>query len=287
MKHYQTQQGVELTQYKLIKHFYTHLNTSNLRPERAKLTIRVQQTSNEFKSFHWNGTSVEIFLQLMENVFGIIRNSEFVDWFFFLLHESNIVGVTGMAFDLILVLGLTYPWHLLHMTASTWPSPPYFCSTKEKSGFGAHTEWVGLGPGWRNTAQDRDFTSILRTAIQLRPQFVILKVFFMGQFRVGIILKMIDRQCLLLNIKLNYKFTILMYVLIFHVELRGTVRWTLLRPASLPFSWQILMHNPHKRITCIPVIYIQQLDIKYLLNAELSLNFALLTSLIIIISLQE
>ena len=83
MKHYQTQQGVELTQYKLIKHFYTHLNTSNLRPERAKLTIRVQQTSNEFKSFHWNGTSVEIFLQLMENVFGIIRNSEFVDWFFF------------------------------------------------------------------------------------------------------------------------------------------------------------------------------------------------------------
>ena len=48
--------------------------------------------------------------------------------------------------------------------------------------------------------------------------------FFMGQFIVGIILKMIDRQCLLFNIKLKYKFTILMYVLIFHVELRGTVR---------------------------------------------------------------
>ena len=80
---YQSQQGVELTQYKLIKHFYTHLNTSNLRPERAKLTIRVQQTSNEFKSFHWNGTSVEIFLQLMENVFRIFTNSEFVNWFFY------------------------------------------------------------------------------------------------------------------------------------------------------------------------------------------------------------
>ena len=80
---YQSQQGVELTQYKLIKHFYTHLHTSNLRPERAKLTIRVQQTSNEFKSFHWNGTSVEIFLQLMENVFRIFTNSEFVNWFFY------------------------------------------------------------------------------------------------------------------------------------------------------------------------------------------------------------
>ena len=83
MKHYQSQHGVELTQCKLIKHFYSHLHTSNLRPERAKLTIRVQQTSNEFKSFHWNGTSVEIFLQLMENVFRIFTNSEFVNWFFF------------------------------------------------------------------------------------------------------------------------------------------------------------------------------------------------------------
>ena len=83
MKHYQSQQGVELTQYKLIKHFCTHLHTSNLRLERAKLTIRVQQTSNEFKSFHWNGTSVEIFLQLMENVFRFFTNSEFVNWFFY------------------------------------------------------------------------------------------------------------------------------------------------------------------------------------------------------------
>ena len=64
------------------------------------------------------------------------------------------------------------------------------------------------------------------------------------------------------------------------------VRWTLLRPASPLFSWQNLMHNPHKRITCIPVIYIQQLDIKYLLNAELSLNFALLASLIVFRSFQ-
>ena len=52
MRHCQSEQGIELTQCKLIKHFYTHLDTSNLRPERAKLTIRVQQTSNEFKSFH-------------------------------------------------------------------------------------------------------------------------------------------------------------------------------------------------------------------------------------------
>ena len=83
MRHCQSEQGIELTQCKLIKHFYTHLDTSNLRPERAKLTIRVQQTSNEFKSFHWNGTSVEIFLQLMENVFRIIANSEFANWLFF------------------------------------------------------------------------------------------------------------------------------------------------------------------------------------------------------------
>ena len=154
MKHYRTQQGVELTQYKLIKHFYTHLNTSNLRPERAKLTIRVQQTSNEFKSFHWNGTSVEIFLQLMENVFGIIRNSEFVDWFFF-------------------TPWIKYCWCYrdgIWLNSGLRPGVSLTSATYD----GTHLGWVRNGP------QDRDFTSILRTAIQLRPQFVILKVFFYG-----------------------------------------------------------------------------------------------------------